>query len=38
MSMREIVQTDIVPEIRALRESVEALRADIRATTKDLRQ
>ena len=29
--LREIVQTDVVPEIRALRESVDALRADIKA-------
>ena len=27
--LREIVQTDIVPEIRALRESVDALRKEL---------
>ena len=29
--MQEMLQTVIVPEIRALRESVDALRADIKA-------
>jgi len=29
--MREVLQSEIVPEIRALRESVDALRAEIKA-------
>ena len=29
--MREMLQTVVVPEIRALQESVEALRADLKA-------
>jgi flagellar biosynthesis/type III secretory pathway M-ring protein FliF/YscJ len=30
-TMKELIQTNVVPEFRALRESVEGLRADLRS-------